>query len=82
MVTVSASAAATVNVEEAPGAIDAGLAVIVTVGAPVVSPGPTLPHPARSRSREKLTNIAIEDSSECNGLEARTLFMVILPMFG
>jgi hypothetical protein len=33
MVTVVAFVAATVNVEESPGAIDAGLAAMVTVGA-------------------------------------------------
>jgi hypothetical protein len=52
-VTVVAFVAATVNVEEAPAAIEVGLAVMVTVG--VSEPGPTEPHPATSKSADKVT---------------------------
>jgi hypothetical protein len=45
--------AATVNVEEAPAAIEVGLAVMVTVGAS--EPGCTEPHPASSKSDDKVT---------------------------
>ena len=73
-VTVVAFVAATVNVEEAPAVIDVGLAVIVTVGA-VVSPGPTEPHPASTRSNEKVA--ASGERIERKGRETRTLIMVV-----
>ena len=65
--------AATVYVEEAPAAIDVGLAVIVTVGA--VDPGPTEPQPASTRSNEKVA--ASGERIERKGRETRTLIMVV-----
>jgi hypothetical protein len=76
MVTAVAFVAATVNVEAWPAAVmDAGLALMVTVGDEVVgSPGPVLPHPASSRRNEKL--IASGERMERKGRETRTFFMV------
>jgi hypothetical protein len=65
--------AATVNVEEPPAAIDVGLAVIVTVGA--VVPGPMEPHPASTRSNEKVA--ASGERMKRKGRETRTLIMVV-----
>ena len=56
MVTVVAFVAATVSVEEPPAAIEVGLAEIVTVGVSV--PGCTEPHPASSKSDDKVTVIS------------------------
>ena len=72
-VTLVAFVAVTVNVEEAPAAIDVGLAVIVTVGA--VDPGPTEPQPASTRSNEKVA--ASGERIERKGRETRTLIMVV-----
>jgi len=70
-VTLVAFVAVTVNVEEAPAAIDVGLAMIVTVGA--VDPGPTEPQPASTRSNEKVA--ASGERIERKGRETRTLIM-------
>jgi hypothetical protein len=75
MVTLVAPVAVTVNVEDCPAVIDAGVAVIVTTGATDVSPGPTEPHPASSRSIEKV--IARGERIERKGRQARTFFMVV-----
>jgi hypothetical protein len=61
--------------DDCPAVTDAGLAVMVTVGAVVVvSPGPMVPHPASSS--EKLINIGSGERSERKGLEPRTFFML------
>ena len=63
IVTVVAFVAVTVNVDDAPAAIEAGLAVIVTVGVVVGPvPAPTEPHPASSRSDDN--EIAINERIE------------------
>jgi hypothetical protein len=63
--------------DDCPAVTDAGLAVMLTVGAVVVvSPGPMVPHPASSRSSEKLMNIASGERSERKALEPRTFFML------
>jgi len=75
MTTLVAFVAATVNVEDWPAVMDAGLALMVTVGADVTgSPGPVLPHPASSRRNEK--PIASGERMERKGRETRTFFMV------
>ena len=75
MVTVVASVATTVNVDEPPAVIEAGAAEMVTVGADVLSPDPVEPHPASTRRNEKL--IARGERIERKGREARTFFMVM-----
>jgi hypothetical protein len=73
-VTWVALPATTVNVEEPPAVIDAGLAVMLTVGAEVVaSPGPTVPHPASTKRKEKV--IASGDRMARRGRETHTFFM-------
>jgi hypothetical protein len=85
MVTAVAFVAVTVNVEEPPAAIEAGLAEIDTVGVVVGPvPAPTEPHPASSRSDDK--EIAISERIEKRGRETRTFITVLSflpsPMFG
>jgi beta-phosphoglucomutase-like phosphatase (HAD superfamily) len=87
MVTVVAFVAATVNVEDAPAAIEAGAAEMVTVGVVVGPvPAPTEPQPASNRSDDK--EIAISERIEKRGRETRTFITVLsflpspISMFG
>jgi hypothetical protein len=59
-VTVVALDAVTVKVEGAPAATDVGLAVIATVGAAVAWPDTFVPHPEKSRQKDRQKSVATE----------------------
>jgi hypothetical protein len=77
-VTLVAFVAVTVKVELDPAAIEAGFAVMLTVGS--FEPAWTEPHPVTNRKSEQVTAMTSERVA-ISGRRAHTFIMVDLPQF-